>query len=274
MKIYHLNCGSMCPVCERLINGYGGFTTAGFFPCHCVLIESNNKLALIDTGIGTADIAQPNARLGRMFQRMMRAKLDPNETAYAQIKQLGFSPDDVTDIFPTHLDLDHAGGLADFPQARVHIYQPELDAALDPHLKDKFRYRKAHFQHHPKWQIHHDPQQQWFGLDAFNCSSYFDADIWMVPLTGHTLGHVGIAIKQQENWLLHCGDAYFHRSQITDQPHMPKLLQLFEKNVQKDGKKRLESQRKLRELKKAHPEINMFCAHDPIEFSRFQTALN
>lgn len=274
MKIYHLNCGSMCPVCERLINGYGSFTKAGFFPCHCLLIESNNSLALVDTGFSRQDIAEPNTRLGRMFRRTMNAKLDLKETAYEQIKQLGFSPTDVTDIFPTHLDLDHAGGLIDFPQARVHIYQPELNAALNPNLKDKFRYRQVHFQHQPKWQIHHHPQQQWFGLDAFDCSSYFDAEIWMVPLTGHTLGHVGIAVKQYNKWLLHCGDAYFHRSQITDQLQMPKLLQLFEKNVQKDAKKRLESQRKLKVLKKSHPEIEMFCAHDPIEFSKFQTTLN
>jgi len=25
MKIHHMNCGTMCPICKRLINGSGGF---------------------------------------------------------------------------------------------------------------------------------------------------------------------------------------------------------------------------------------------------------
>jgi glyoxylase-like metal-dependent hydrolase (beta-lactamase superfamily II) len=50
------------------------------------------------------------------------------ETAIAQIEALGFSWEDVKHIALTHFHYDHAGGLPDFPGAKVHIFQGELDA--------------------------------------------------------------------------------------------------------------------------------------------------
>ena len=39
---------------------------------------------------------------------------------------------DAGTIVLTHLDLDHAGGLADFPQATVHVSATELRALQAP----------------------------------------------------------------------------------------------------------------------------------------------
>ncbi|TXJ07181.1 MAG: MBL fold metallo-hydrolase [Acinetobacter sp.] len=269
MKIYHLNCGTLCPICERLINGTGSYRKAGKLVCHCLLIESHDKLVLVDTGLGIKDVQQPHHRLGRMFTHLFRPKLDLNETAYYQIKKLGFSPQDVTDIFPTHLDLDHVGGLADFPHATIHVYHQELLTALNPSFKDQLRYRELQFSHQPKWQRYHTPHHDWFGLPAFNCSEQLGFELNMVPLVGHTLGHVGIAVKQDKQWLLHCGDAYFHRSQIGEHNTMPKALELFEKQAQSDKNKRLATLQRLKQLRHLHPEIQMFCAHDVVEFEQF-----
>jgi glyoxylase-like metal-dependent hydrolase (beta-lactamase superfamily II) len=43
------------------------------------------------------------------------------------IAPLGLSPDDVTDIFLTHMHWDHAGGIDLFPKARVWIQKDEYD---------------------------------------------------------------------------------------------------------------------------------------------------
>jgi len=48
----------------------------------------------------------------------------------------------VTDIVLTHLDFDHAGGLDDFPRARVHLLAIERDCALQQaRWLDRQRYR-------------------------------------------------------------------------------------------------------------------------------------
>jgi glyoxylase-like metal-dependent hydrolase (beta-lactamase superfamily II) len=66
MRVHHLNCGSMCPLGQRLINGEGRWLGKAQMCCHCLLIEGRNGLILVDTGLGTADVANPT-RLGVMF---------------------------------------------------------------------------------------------------------------------------------------------------------------------------------------------------------------
>ena len=271
MKIHHLNCGTMCPICQKLMSGQGSYFKPAKLICHVLLIEHKNKLVLVDTGYGLKDIAQPKTRLGGLFLKLTRPKLDRQETAFEQIKQLGYSPADVTDILPTHLDLDHIGGAPDFPNATIHVYNKELDYALKPKLQDRLRFRKAQLQDVAKWQSHREVNAEWFGLDAIDLTEQLGFEAKIVPLIGHTRGHVGIAVKSENKWLLHCGDAYFHPSQITQNPQIPIGLAIFEKQVQTDQAQRIATQDKLRALNLAHPEIAMFCAHDPSELERYQS---
>ncbi len=270
MKIHHLNCGTMCPICQKLMSGQGSYFKPAKLICHVLLIEHKNKLVLVDTGYGLKDIAQPKTRLGGLFLKLTRPTLDTKETAFEQIKQLGYSPADVTDILPTHLDLDHIGGAPDFPNATIHVYDKELDYALKPKFKDRLRFRKAQLQDVTKWQSHREINDQWFGLDAIDLTEQLGFEAKIVPLIGHTRGHVGIAVKSENKWLLHCGDAYFHPSQITQNPQIPIGLAIFEKQVQTDQVQRIATQEKLRALNLAHPEIEIFCAHDPSELERYQ----
>lgn len=66
----------------------------------CLLIEDNGKLILIDNGIGNK---QDNKFFGHYF-------LHGNDTLDNSLRQLGFSKDDITDVFLTHLHFDHCGG--------------------------------------------------------------------------------------------------------------------------------------------------------------------
>lgn len=270
MKVHHLNCGTMCPVCRRLINGNGGFFERAKMVCHCLLVESSQGLILVDTGIGTHDIDQPAKRLGAGFVAILSPSLLHQETALSQIIALGFQASEVKHIVPTHLDLDHAGGLSDFPAAQVHVYEPEHRHALQPSLRDSLRFRKAQFAHGPKWSIHTATSESWFGFQAIRPIA--GVDLLMVPLIGHTRGHVGVAVKRGEKWLLHCGDAYFHRSEVALKPDepIPPGLAFFETLVQTLPAQRKATQARLRELvKKNGEEVELFCAHDPVEFARY-----
>jgi glyoxylase-like metal-dependent hydrolase (beta-lactamase superfamily II) len=66
----------------------------------CLLIEDNGKLILIDNGIGNK---QDDKFFGHYY-------LHGNDTLDNSLKQLGFSKDDITDVFLTHLHFDHCGG--------------------------------------------------------------------------------------------------------------------------------------------------------------------
>ncbi|HTR89992.1 MAG TPA: MBL fold metallo-hydrolase, partial [Solirubrobacteraceae bacterium] len=207
--IHHLNCGTMCPRGARLLTGEGGFLEAARLVCHCLLIEGAEELLLVDTGFGLRDTREPR-QLGGPFNAIVRPRADPAETAIEQLRGLGFDPGDVRHIIATHLDLDHSGGLPDFPQAQVHLLGRELRDALNPGWRERARYVAAHWAHGPNWVTHGVEGEEWFGFDSVRALGEAQEEIVLIPLAGHTRGHTGVAIRDGEGWLLHCGDAYFN----------------------------------------------------------------
>jgi glyoxylase-like metal-dependent hydrolase (beta-lactamase superfamily II) len=99
-------------------------------------VERTDGLVLIDTGFGLDDMRNVR-QLGMAFNIAFRPQAREAETAIEQLRALGFQPEDVREIVVTHLDLDHAGGLPDFPGANVHVLSRELHAALQPSLRER-----------------------------------------------------------------------------------------------------------------------------------------
>ena len=65
-----------------------------------LLIEDGDRLILVDTGIGD----KQDEKFFSHFYLSDNNSLEPN------LKKLGFSLDDITDVFLTHLHFDHCGG--------------------------------------------------------------------------------------------------------------------------------------------------------------------
>ena len=66
----------------------------------CLLIENENRLTLIDTGMGDK---QSERFFGYYF-------LYGDDSLVKSLAKHGFHPDDITDVFLTHLHFDHSGG--------------------------------------------------------------------------------------------------------------------------------------------------------------------
>jgi glyoxylase-like metal-dependent hydrolase (beta-lactamase superfamily II) len=128
LRIHHLNCGCMRPIGGPIFDGFSRGPKACLI-CHCLLIESDQGLVLVDTGFGIRDVRNPGRRLSGFFRYFNNIELDERLTALRQVEALGYSRRDVRHIVMTHLDFDHAGGLEDFPDAIVHVTEAELDAA-------------------------------------------------------------------------------------------------------------------------------------------------
>lgn len=268
IRIHHLSCGTMCPYGRRLMTGEGGLLETAEMCCHCLLIETSQGLVLVDSGLGTDDIRKPE-RLGRPFLFGIRPQLREEETALARVQALGFQQEDVRHIVLTHLDLDHAGGISDFPDAKVHVFHAELEAAMAPTLREKLRYVQAQWAHGPDWVQHTIGGEKWFGFDSVRAIPGLDPDVLLVPLTGHTRGHCGVAVKAGARWMIHCGDAYFFRGEVETPASCPVGMMAFQSLMQVNGKERLNNQRRLRDLKTNHGgEVDVFCAHDPVELAR------
>lgn len=262
--IHHLNCGTMdlaVTFRERL--------APKRIVAHCLLVERPHGLLLVDTGFGMADVLD-HSRLTPSSRLMLRPRLEAAETAVAQVRALGHDPADVTDIALTHMDFDHVGGLSDFPQATVHVYAAELDAATHPHLRERARYRKIEWAHRPRWDALPDAGDEWLGLRAVTA---LDDDVLLIPLHGHTRGHCGVAVRKPDgDWLLHAGDAFFDEREVREEPACAPGLRLFQRFVAVDHEARMANLARLRELRTAHPDVDVFCAHAAPDLDRFSSS--
>jgi glyoxylase-like metal-dependent hydrolase (beta-lactamase superfamily II) len=268
MRVHHLNCATMCPRAGFLVN------EARRLVCHCLLVETAEGLLLVDTGFGLLDVQHPRDRLSGPLRFLGRPRFDAAETAHHQVLERGFRIEDVRNIVLTHLDVDHAGGLADFPRAQIHVYAAEHDAAMRrATFKEQMRYQPIQWAHGPMWVRHEVAGERWFGFGAVRALEASE-EVLLVPLHGHTRGHCGVAVRTPEGWLLHAGDAYFHHAEIDPvHPRCTAGLRLFQRFMDIDRPLRRQNQARLRELAGAHGgEVHIFSAHDPAELERMQAA--
>ncbi len=264
ITVHHLNCGHMKPICGSLVFDRGA---PQHLVCHCLLLEVGDRLVLVDAGLGRADVADPYARLGRFFVSTVRPVLDERDTAVAQLEARGFDPHAVEHIIVTHLDLDHIGGLSDFPNARVHVMQAEYDQAhARATVHDRQRYRPILWSHGVDWVTHETVGEPWLGLQAVRSLPGLPPEILLVPTVGHSAGHAAVAVQTRDGWLLHCGDAYFHRDEIERPPRCTLGLSFFQWLVAHDRKARLDNRARLAELRRDHADVRLLSAHDALEF--------
>ncbi|MBF4768543.1 MBL fold metallo-hydrolase [Nocardioides agariphilus] len=266
--IHHLNCGTM-----SLAVTFGERLAPRRIVAHCLLVERSEGLLLVDTGFGMGDVRREPGRMTYSSRQLLRPALDPAETAIGQLRAMGHDPRDVTDIVLTHMDFDHVGGLGDFPQATVHVFGAELDAATHPTLRERSRYRKAMWAHGPKWRVLADAGDQWEGFGAVTALDTNGADdVVLVPLHGHTRGHCGVAVRRpgDAGWLFHAGDAFFDHREAHDPPACAPGLAIFQRLMAVDHGQRMRNLERVRELRSAHTgDIDVFCAHAAADLDRF-----
>ncbi|UNS97787.1 MBL fold metallo-hydrolase [Streptomyces tubbatahanensis] len=251
MRIHELNCGTL--------DVPGGEAVFGVprFVCRCLLIELEDRLVVVDTGIGRGDIESPELRLGRDWIAQVGPALDPGETLIARVVALGFAPGDVSDVILTHHHRDHVGGLSDFPSARVHT----TSACRSAVEEGEGRVIPAQWAHGVVWAPAPVPAADWRGQASWTLDG-LPASIRLVALSGHSPGHAGVLVDDALGGrdLLHIGDAVHHHAQLTCTA--PPAVEAFAAATQHDETARLHTQRLLAKLA-GEGTVRLVNSHDP-----------
>jgi glyoxylase-like metal-dependent hydrolase (beta-lactamase superfamily II) len=120
-----------------------------------LLIKTENKVILIDTGIGDHN----DEKFNKMFD--VRTNEKP---LYESLAKINLKPDDVTDLILSHLHFDHIGGIGEvvegeltpvFKNATCHIHKDHYNYSLSPTLRDSGSFHVHNFKPIVEWYENH-----------------------------------------------------------------------------------------------------------------------
>ncbi len=162
----------------------------------CLLLESDSRKILIDTGAGQS--------WDEKFNKIYR--MDFSNTLFNSLNAKGIKPEEITDVLLTHLHFDHVGGavvfdengkpLPAFPNAKYVIQKGQYEWGLNPSLRDKASYFPNRY-------------VTLFNEGLLNFvegDTQFDDEIELLETNGHTDSHQMVKISDGNETLLYCAD--------------------------------------------------------------------
>ena len=163
----------------------------------CLLIEDGDRLTLIDAGMG-------NKQSEKFFSYYHRWG---EETLESSIRKCGFSTDDVTDVFLTHLHFDHCGGSVKwnkdktgfemtFKNAKYWSNQQHWQHALDSNYREKASFLKDNIL----------PIQESGHLNFINRGEKFQNFFDVLFVDGHTEAQMIPHIKYKDKTIIFAAD--------------------------------------------------------------------
>src|SRR4051794_11350513 len=178
---------------------------------------------LIDTGLHPScaiDLKQNFGRAGAMAFRGM--KIDPKGTARDQLIERGIEPREVKLVVMTHLHVDHASAMSEFPNATFVFAASEWAAATEP--------RNWQHGYHTR-QFDHGFDYRTLDFEGADTDSYAtfgrsfdllgDGSIRAVYTPGHTHGHMSVVLRLGGGReALVAGDANYTRHAL-ETGHLP-----------------------------------------------------
>ena len=167
----------------------------------CLLVEHDDGLVLIDSGVGNKE----SARFLDIYG-IENAGLDGRTALESGLAQAGFSIDDVALVINTHLHFDHAGGntwrnasgevQATFPKARYVVQRGEHEYALRGNERTSASYFSSN----------------WDAIAAAGRFDFIDGDrelrtgISVRRTPGHTPHHQSVVLRSGGDTLCFLGD--------------------------------------------------------------------
>jgi glyoxylase-like metal-dependent hydrolase (beta-lactamase superfamily II) len=161
----------------------------------CLLLESADRLVLIDNGIGD----KYDDKFASIYG------IDGDRNVVSALKESGFSTDDVTDVILTHLHFDHCGGSTRrtasgvepvFSSAVHHVQQRHWDWAWTPNQRESGSFFRENY----------GPLQD-AGLVRFvNGVERILPGISVMPVDGHTEAQQLVGVASDEATLLFLAD--------------------------------------------------------------------
>jgi N-acyl homoserine lactone hydrolase len=174
---------------------------------------------IIDTGFHPSVAVDPKQNLGRLLAALYSIDMDPEQALPAQLReQKGVEPRNVRVAIMTHLHMDHASAISEFPSATFvlgagewqafHGSRPMLNGYVRQHVEHAVEYKEVPYDSAAVGSY------STFGR-AFDL--FGDGSVRLVHTPGHTHGHQSVILRLRDREALVTGDAVYFLRTIDDE---------------------------------------------------------
>ena len=179
---------------------------------------------LIDTGLHPSVAVKPAESLGRLATLAFRdLQMYAGQAVPAQLRERDIDPARVATVVMTHLHVDHASGISEFPYATFVVSRAEWDAAT---TQGKLHgYSTRQFDHAFDYRLLDFDAAGEEGPGSFSGFArsfdlFGDGSVRAAYTPGHTLGHMSVVVRTAGGEVLVTGDAIYLRRNLDD-AHLP-----------------------------------------------------
>ncbi|MCO5315301.1 MAG: N-acyl homoserine lactonase family protein [Solirubrobacterales bacterium] len=215
---------------------------------------------LVDTGIHSSVAGNPVRNLGRLENWFYRPRLEPGRDLASQLREKEVEPSSIGLVLMTHLHLDHASAVTDFPDATFVVDAKEWREANRP-LPWSRGYRRNHFNHPFDFRtvsFERATAVPYGGLDR-TIDLFGDGSVRLVATPGDTVGHQSVLVRLKDRPMLIGGDATYLNSQFEPDADQPGVM------ADPEGHRR--SLEEIRRFRSRFPEAVITPGHD-VDFYR------
>jgi glyoxylase-like metal-dependent hydrolase (beta-lactamase superfamily II) len=199
-------------------------TDAVSVPCPTFLIRHPSAGALlVDTGLHPSVATSAEANLGRMAARFGQPSLEAGRDAPAQLRERGLDPNELPVVVMTHLHLDHASAIAEFPNSAIVVSEPEWHAATAGSSPLLNGYRRAHYDYAFDFRTVDFDRG---GIDSYatfgrTFDLFGDGSVRLAYTPGHSAGHMSVIARLEKRDFVIGGDATYTAGQLEGRAPLP-----------------------------------------------------
>jgi glyoxylase-like metal-dependent hydrolase (beta-lactamase superfamily II) len=178
---------------------------------------------LIDTGFHASVAVDPKENLGRLNALAFKVEsMEQSDAVSHQLRARGIDPGSIRLVVMTHLHVDHASAISDFPAATFLVSRREWEAAVEPRGASR-GYVKRQFDHAFDYRLVDFDSSEADSFASFGRAYdvFGDGSVVVVSTPGHTFGHLSVVLRLGGGReALVAGDAIYMLATMRDS-HLP-----------------------------------------------------
>jgi len=196
------------------LHAYGLFADRDEFlriPVPAFLVEHPSAGAiLIDTGLHPSVAIDPKQNFGRLLGWNYRGlKMTAQDAAPAQLRARGLEAADVRFVLMTHMHVDHASAISEFPNATFVLSKQEWDAMIDGKVTEGYVKRQFDYAFDYRTVDFESTETESFASFGRSFDLFGDGSVRAVFTPGHTHGHMSFVLRLREREVLVAADAIY-----------------------------------------------------------------